>query len=288
MLRFLVGGIFQGAVYGFLAVGLVLVYKGTRAFNFAQGEFGTVAAFMMFLFLGTFPYWSAFVLALLVAVLMGLVVERVVVRPLMASPRVTLLVATTGVALASIDLQLIIGGPEGRVLPRIVEGNVTILGATLEKQQLFVLLALAILALVLAMFFARTNLGIAILAVSEDPTATRLVGVSVPLVSAFIWGLAAFVGAVAGLLQVPVGGTGLIPGVMTTKYLIPAFTAAVIGGMTSLQGGFVGGLIVGVAQSLATFFLQGKVPGEQVLVVFALLLTVLLVRPQGLLGAKEA
>jgi branched-chain amino acid transport system permease protein len=105
--------------------------------------------------------------------------------------------------------------------------------------------------------------------------------------SRFIWGFAALLGGIAGVLQAPVTGV-FAPGFMTVGALIPAFTAAVLGGMTSLPGAFVGGVIVGVAQSLGIYFLQkGNVPGAADLTVFALLLIVLLVRPQGLLG-KEA
>ena len=283
-------GLFQGAVYGLLAVGLVLVYKATRAFNFAQGEFGTVAAFLMYVLQtqAGIPYALAFVGALVMAIALGLVVERVIVRPLMSAPRVTLLVATAGVALASIAVQLLVGGVQGRTVPPIRPGFFGLLGAAVEWQQLFVLLALVGVAVALALFFSRTNTGTAILAASQDPVATVIVGVNVARISAITWGTAAGLGALAGLLQVPVGSTGLLPGVMTTAFLIPAFTAAVIGGMTSLPGAFLGGEIVGVGQQLATYFLQGKVPGEQTLIVFAMLMLVLLIRPQGLLGVREA
>jgi branched-chain amino acid transport system permease protein len=283
-------GLFQGAAYGLLAVGLVLVYKGTRAFNFAQGEFGTVAGFALFIILEQtgIPYPFALLIALVSAVAMGLLVERLVVRPLMASPRVTLLVATAGVALAAIALQLIIGGVQGRAIQKAVQGDFVFLGAAIEKQQLLVFLALIAVAVVLALFFSRTNLGIAILAVSQDPMATRIMGINVNRVSAFIWGLAALIGGLVGILQIPVASTGLLPGKMTSAFLVQAFTGAVIGGMTSLPGAFIGGEIVGIGQQLATYFLQGKVPGEQSLIVFAMLMLVLLIRPQGLLGTAEA
>jgi branched-chain amino acid transport system permease protein len=287
-------GLFQGAVYGLLAVGIVLVYKGTRAFNFAQAEFGTVAAFLMFFFLDSIglPYPVAFLLSLMSAVALGLLVERLVVRPLQSAPRVTLLVATAGLAIFFIQLELLIAGVQGRGVPKILTGDFVFLGAAIEKQQLLVFVALVSLALLLGLFFKRTNLGIAILALSQDPTATRIVGVNTNRLSAFIWGTAAGIGGLAGLLQIPVASTGLLPGKMTSAFLIPAFIGAVIGGMTSLPGAFLGGEIIGIAQQLASYvntnYFHGVIPGEQQLLVFSLLMIVLLLRPQGLLGTKES
>ena len=147
----------------------------------------------------------------------------------------------------------------------------------------------------LGWFFSRTDLGLAVLATSQDEFATRVVGIGVERMSRFIWVSAAFLGALAGVLYVPLSGS-LTPGVMTTGVLIPAFTGAVIGGMTSLPGAFVGGTVVGIVQSLANWAanhyslggtrLQDIVPGFADFALFSVLLLVLLVRPQGLLGRE--
>jgi branched-chain amino acid transport system permease protein len=288
-LTFLVIGLFQGAVYGLLAVGLVLVYKGTRVFSFAQGEFGTVAAFVTFaLFeqLGL-PYGVAVAGGLAGAVVLGLLVERLVIRPLFDAPRITVLVATVGVALLVVAVTVLVAKPEPRVLSPAIRGAPeTIAGVALTPQQFLILGVLAALAVLLGLFFSRTNLGLAVLATSQDVLAARVVGISVPRISRFIWGFAALLGGIAGVLQAPLNI--FTPGFMTTTTLVPAFTGAVLGGMTSLPGAFVGGLLVGAAQSVGIFYLQqAQVPGASELTVFSLLLVVLLVRPQGLLG-KEA
>lgn len=298
MWTFVVLGLFQGAVYGLLAVGLVLVYKGTRVFNFAQGEFGTVAAFVGWALLvhASLPYPLAFLAGLLAAVLMGLVMERAVVRPLFDSPRIILLVATVGVALLAIALTVLFAKPQARVMPPMLPGEgVTLLGATVTPQQFLVAGALVVVAAALAWFFSRTDLGLAVLATSQDTFATRVVGVHTVMVSRVIWGLAALLGGLAGVLQAPVGI--FTPGFMTTTALLPAFAAAVLGGMTSLPGAFLGGVAIGVAQNAGIYLLQQglperfgpqfAVPGAAELTVFVLLLAVLLVRPRGLLG-KEA
>jgi branched-chain amino acid transport system permease protein len=290
MRQFLVIGLFTGAIYGLLAVGLVLVYKGARVFNFAQGEFGTVAAYVVWYFhaQANAPYGLAVLAGLVVAVALGLIVERLVVRPLFHASRITLLVATVGVALFIVGSLFVIGKPEARVLAPAVGGRaLNIFDTGVPPQQVLALVILGALAVALWAFFSRTNLGLAVLATSQDPLATRIVGISLPGMSRFIWGFAALLGGIAGIVAAPI--SLVTPGFMTTTWLVPAFTGAILGGMTSLPGAFIGGLLVGVAQNLGIYFLGQRLmlPGPSELTVFALLLVVLLIRPQGLLG-KEA
>jgi branched-chain amino acid transport system permease protein len=300
MRQFLVIGLFTGAIYGLLAVGLVLVYKGARVFNFAQGEFGTVAAYVVWFFhaYANAPYGLAVLAGLIAAVGLGLIMERLVVRPLFNASRITLLVATVGVALFIIGLTFVgccqnfelFGKAEVRVLAPAIGGDrdpLIILDTALVPQYILGLAILGALAVALWAFFSRTTLGLAVLATSQDPLATRIVGVSLPGMSRFIWGFAALLGGIAGIVAGPI--SGLTPGFMTTIWLVPAFAGAVLGGMTSLPGAFIGGLLVGVAQNLGIYFLGQRLmlPGPSELTVFALLLVVLLARPQGLLG-KEA
>lgn len=284
-----INGLIQGAIYGLVAIGLVLVYKGARVFNFAQGEFGTVAVFVAWLAHGEgdgLPLGVALLVGLAAAVAMGLLVELLIVRPLTAAPKVILLVATAGLAVGAISLQLFLGEAEARVLPTMVGTDAVFLfDVALFPQQVLIMVALVVVAALLYVFFSRTNLGLAVLATSQDPLATRLSGISTKRISALVWGLAAALGGLAGLLQGPV--TVFYPGFMTTTVLLPAFTGAVLGGMTSLPGAFVGGLLVGVAQDVGTQIIPESMPGGAELTVFGLLLLVLLIRPQGLLG-KEA
>jgi branched-chain amino acid transport system permease protein len=292
-LTYLTIGILQGAIYGLLAVGIVLVYKGVRVFNFAQGEFGTIAAFVTFALFDEMglPYGVAMVAGLVAAVVLGLLMERLVIRPLFDAPRVTMLVATVGFALFVIAVTVIVGKPEPRALSAIIgrepDDLIVFLGVAITYQHILVLVVLAALAGILALFFSRTNLGLAVLAVSQDPLATQIMGISVTNLSRFIWGFAALLGGIAGILQGGIPGFAITPGFMTTTTLVPAFTAAVLGGMTSLPGAFIGGLLVGAAQNVGTFYLQEiGVPGASELTVFSLLLLVLMIRPRGLLGTE--
>src|SRR4051812_42243892 len=299
----LLGGIFQGAAYGLLGLGLVLVYKSNRIFNFAQGEFATVGALVAFWFatgatvfglnLPNLPYAVAIVLGVLAAVGVALATERVVIRPMFDRPRVVLVVGTVGVALLLIALEGLAYPATANlksisdvlgISPRL--GSVD--GYAILYEDLIKLLALAALAIGSFLFFRFTATGTAILAVSQDSTAARVVGISVERISMITWGFAGLLGGVAGVvLALP--GSSLFPGVFTGTALTTAFAAAVLGGMTSLPGAFVGGIGMGLIESFANadatnipglHSLNGA--GEVTVAIFLLL--VLMVRPRGLLG----
>ncbi len=266
----------------------MLIYKSSGVFNFAQGEFGGAAICTLYLLHSNgVPYGLAVLGALLAGMLFGFLTELIVIRPLFEAPRVIVLVATAGVALLAIALQQWLFDNQGRPISRAFPtlDRVTILGVQVSDQRLWLIGTLAVLAVVLGLFFTRTNLGLAIIGASQEPTATELVGISVRRLSTFTWVLAALLGALAAVIAVPDTGQ-FTPGVMTSAYLIPAFTAAVLGGMTSLPGAFLGGVLVGVIQAVATDAeIFQDIPGTpSTLIVFLVLLGVLVVRPQGLLG----
>lgn len=274
-------------MYGLVAIGLVLVYKSSGIFNFAQGEFGTVAIYVMWLLTERdMPYVLAVLLALGTAVALGLATERLVIRPLYASPRVILLVATAGVALLAIGFEFWLGGPLLRTIAPALSrtDRVSIFGIFVSDQRILLVLVLIGFGIGLAYFFSRTPLGLALLGAAQEPTATELVGISTRRLGAFVWGLAALLGGLAGVLNAPISGT-FGPGFMTLTVLLPAFTAAILGGMTSLVGAFVGGAVIGVAESVAlkASALSG-IPSPDTFIVFVILLLVLAARPQGILG----
>ena len=283
----LVVGIITGAAYGLLAIGLVLIYKSSGVFNFAAGEFGTVAVYALWLaHTSGVPYFLAIVIALVIAVVLGLLTELLVVRPLFDSPRVTLLVATAGVSLLLVGIEIWFGEAKPRPIERALpQSGISIFGTQVIAQQLLLLVVLAVLAAVLAYFFNKTNLGLAVLGASQEPVAAEVVGISVRRLSTFVWGLAGLLGGLAAVLAVPVNAS-FAPGVMTSNFLIPAFTAAVLGGFTSLPGAFLGGAIVGLAQAFATAdpVFDGMPGSAATLIVFLLLVGVLAVKPSGLLG----
>lgn len=294
-------GIVVGCGYGLFALGIVLVYKASRIFNFAQCEIGAFGAFITVCSvrgIGFFPEWPlpfAILLGLVAGTVMGLAAERLVIRPLFNAPRATLLVATAGLALTLASVEaLIFGADVSHVLPNIggpskfaLFGNQNDTGTYLYGwTQIATILALVGAALGAVAFF-RTRYGAAVLAVSQDPTAASVVGIKVTRISALVWGIAGFLGTVAAI--VTLAGHPFIPGSQSGFYsgtgpLILAFTAAALGGMTSLPGAFAGGLALGVIEQVAANYMPTSVPGGPAIVVFGVLLGVLLVKPTGLLG----
>jgi branched-chain amino acid transport system permease protein len=299
-----ISGIANGAAYGLLGLGLVLLYKSNRIFNFAQGEFATIAAIVAYVFdrgtgwLPKLPFFVAIALGILASVLVAMLTERLVIRPLFHRPRVVLVVATVGVALFLIGVEGLLPYPQTAALRTIsdvfkVRPYVTKLdGVALLDQDLAKLIALAVLAIGAFLFFRYTATGTAILAVSQDATAARVVGISVERISMTTWAIAGLLGGVAGvLLAVPPQGS-VTPGAITGLTLTVAFSAAVLGGMTSLPGAFLGGILIGLIEAFANAdfsFVPGlkSLPTAQAEVAVALvLLLVLLVRPRGLLGQE--
>lgn len=289
-----VSGAVQGCVYGLLGLGLVLLYKSGRFFNFAQAEMGAFAAFMTAFAdqgVGPFPDLPkvpAVLVGLVTGVLLGLAVERVVIRPLFNAPKVTLTVATAGVFLLLYAVEGMLSGPGPRQATRVVDGVLFESGGLqITKLGGAIVLVLAALAAASAVFFSRSRTGTAIVAVSQEATATRLVGISVERTSALTWGIAGLLGAIAGILLSGTNGV-IAPGLLTVLALVPAFTAAVFGGITALPGAFVGGVVIGVIEAMASANVPNEdLPGAGKVVLFFALLLVLFFRPTGLL-AKEA
>ena len=307
---FVIIGLRNGAIYGLTAIGLVLVYKGSRVFNFAQAEFGGIAAFILMVLTEQvkspeIPYGVGVVIALFGALMTGLIMERIVVRPLLNAPRITVLVATIAFSLFLIGVEIMLFLPEAKSLQPLVQPftadqqsrGIELFAYIVSPQDLIIFAVLVVLAALLGYFFSRTDLGLAVLATSQDAFATRVVGIGVERMSRFIWGAAALLGGIAGILFVPTTGA-LAPGSVTSAVLIPAFIGAVIGGMTSLPGAFVGGLSIGIIKQLAEWaggnpsymvgekLLQDVIPGFSSVALVVTLLIVLLIRPQGLLGSE--
>jgi branched-chain amino acid transport system permease protein len=297
----LVNGLFDGAAYGLLALGLVLLYKSNRIFNFAQGEFATVAGIVAYMattgygVVPKLPYPVAALLGVAASVLVAVLAQLVVIRPMFDRPRVVVVVGTVGIALFLI-------GAEGTVFPKtgVIEPFTKYFGlgyapGTIDRVQLpwtgiATLAALVVLALLSFLFFRYSATGTAILAISQDSTAARTVGISVQRISVITWGLAGLLGGVAGVLIAQT--KPMVPGAVTGLALTGAFAAAVLGGMTSLPGAFVGGVLLGLFQDFVSAdytFVPGlsQVASPADFAFFVLLLVVLLIRPRGLLG-KEA
>lgn len=298
VIEVLVFGIQRGAIFGLVGLGLALVYKATRILNFAQGELGTLPAFIALLTMTGFQVSGdkapdrgmllpATVLAIAVGAGLGVLLYLVVIRSLGKVSPVTSLVATAGVALLLTTVEINVFEARARRFPRPVNGGFRLIGTEviIDWHTIVILAVLAGVALALAAFF-RSSPGVALLATAEDSFAAELQGVPVERMRAMAWGAAGALGALAGVLGAGVFES-LTPGLVTSNFMIPAFTGVVLGGITSMVGAVVGGFALGIVsqaaiQIVTTYELD--VPGPPQLAVLVVLLAVLLVRPQGLLG----
>jgi branched-chain amino acid transport system permease protein len=247
----LVSGLALGCVYGLIALGFVLIYKTTEVVNFAQGELMMLGGFFAFTYISIlgFGYWTGFLLAVLSMGLVGMLIERVVVRPILGYPAFAIVMATIGLGFLLRALAGMIWGTDDlKIDTPFSTGVVRIGDLVLAYDKLSVIVATFILCLVLWVFFNKTRLGTAMRATSENMLAAYYMGIPVKRVVSLVWAISAMVAACAGVLLAPItfvhSNVGLVLG-------LKAFPAAVLGGFGSIPGALVGGLVIGVIESLA-------------------------------------
>ena len=287
----LVSGVVVGSIYGLIGLGIVLVYKGSRVLNFAQPEVGTFALFITWQMVEWGQPWIVGAAAgVLVAALLSLAFERLVVARMTDAPRLTVAVATVGLTLLLLGLEIKIWPGALKVLAAPISGEARdVFGVNVSPTQLVALGMVALLGLGLGEFLRCTDFGLGVVAAAQDPLAVRLVGVRLSRVSMFTWTSAGVLAAIAALLIQPTIST-FAPGFMVTAVFVPALAAALLGGMRSLPGTFVGGLVIGVLdQGMQRAFIQtSAVPGAEIIAIYVVILAILLLRPQGLLVRRSA
>jgi branched-chain amino acid transport system permease protein len=275
----LVLGLISGGIYALFALGVVMVHRGTGVLTFAGGEVGTAALLLAAVLVTDqgLPWLVGAVAALVFAVVLGAAFERLVVRPMVGRDPVSISVATVGLGLFLLSVEILMFGDEAKQLRDPVDAGVTVAGVVVTPTQVFALLLAVALGFGLQSALRRTDFGLGILAAAQDPDAVRLVGVPLSRVSLAVWGSGSALAAVAALLVAPTVTT-FGPGYASELYVI-GLAAAVVGGLNSLPGAVVGGVSLGVATSAAGRWLgELGIPGLQYLVVLAVLLVVLLGR----------
>jgi branched-chain amino acid transport system permease protein len=282
----LLQGIQNGAVYASLAIALVLVYKTTGILNFAQGEMALFSTYVVWKFTTwDVPVWLAILAAMALSFIGGALIERVVIRPVERSAPLVIVIVTIGLFLALNSLTQLAFGNETESLASAYAQKTWRPGSVQISSNTLVLVAiLALECGLLFLLLQRTKLGMAFRGVASNPESSRLLGVPVGRILMIGWGLAAAVGCLAGALVIPTT-PGLVPSSMQA-ILVFAFAAAALGGFDSVFGAVVGGLIVGVADSLTTGYVDA-LHGLNLLVPFGLILLVLLFRPAGLFGTTR-
>jgi branched-chain amino acid transport system permease protein len=281
----IVSGLAQGAIFASLALALVLIYRATDVLNFAQGEMATFTTYIAWSLMNHMSYWPAFALTLAIAFLGGAAVERTIIRPVEHRPEIVIVIVTIGLLIALNGLTGWIWDPEVKAFDSPFPNSTSdIGGVVISHQDLGVLGVCLATVLILWAFFRFTALGLVMRAVANSQDASRLLGVRVGWMLALGWGLAAVLGAIAGMMAAP---TLFLDPNMMLIVLIYSFAAAVLGGIDSPVGAVAGGLILGVLINiLGTYvdFIGGELRLPAAMVV---LLIVLLIRPQGLFGHRQ-
>jgi branched-chain amino acid transport system permease protein len=281
-----VDGIADGSIYGALALALVLIFRSTGIVNFAQGE---MAMFSTFIAWGLHdsgrPLWLALLGAFVLSFVGGMTVERVLIRPVEGGRPLTVVIVTLGLFIMVNAAAGWIWGFTNRGFPRsFPSGTVGLGGVALSIESLGIIAVLLGVVGLLWLLFQRTRLGLAMRAAAQNPDSSRLVGIRVGRLLMLGWGLAALLGALAGVLVAPrlFLDVNVMGGV-----LIYAFAGAALGGFDSPLGAVVGSWIIGVTETLAGTYVSAVGADLKVLVPLAIIFVVLLVRPSGLFGTPE-
>jgi len=279
----IVSGLATGGIYGSVALALVMIYQATDIVNFAQGEMAMFSTYLSWSMLNAgVPYWAAFLATLTIAFVGGVLIERVVIRPVEGAPLLTIVIVCIG-------LLFILNSVAGWIYSYIQkpfpspfpERPIRVGNIFFGAHDIGALAVTMLMLLFLYAFFRFTPLGLAMRAAAQNPVSSRLCGIRVGWMLAIGWGLAALVGAVAGMMVAPI--VFLDPNMMS-GILIYAFASATLGGFTSPGGAVLGGLIVGVIENLVGTYVHFIGTELKLTVALAVILVVLLVRPSGLFG----
>jgi branched-chain amino acid transport system permease protein len=283
-IQLVIGGIAQGCIYGLIALGFVLIYKATETVSFAQGDLMMLGAFcgLAGMTLMGFPFWLAILCAIAGMALFGVLLERIVIRPILGQPAFSIVMLTIGIGYVSRGLITMIPGigTETHAMPVPYKDQIWNVGTlVLNVEQMVVIGATASLCLLLYTVFKYSKVGIAMQAASQNQLAAYYMGIPVKALNGMVWGLAAAVAAIAGLLLAPITFVHANMGFIGLK----AFPAAVVGGFGSLPGAIVGGLVIGIVESLAGFYLP---EGFKDTAPYIVVLLMLMIKPNGLFGEK--
>jgi branched-chain amino acid transport system permease protein len=279
LLQQVFSGLAAGAIYASVALALVMIYRATDLVNFAQGEMAMFSTYIAWTLTNAgVPFWAAYLITLIVSFAGGMIIERVIIRPVENAPVLAAVVVT-------IALLLILNATAGWIYSYTVQDfpspfpDRPVFGALMTTRDLGVIAVTLIMLALLFAFFRFTATGLAMRAAAQNPQSARLCGIRVGWMLAIGWGLAAAIGATAGIMVAPV--LFLDPNMMS-GVLIYAFAGALLGGITSPVGAVVGGLLVGVTENLVgTYLIASQL---KLTVAFALIILVLVFKPNGLFG----
>jgi branched-chain amino acid transport system permease protein len=283
LIQQIVSGIATGAIYACMALAIVMIYQAIHHLNFAQGEMAMFSTFVAWqLLTWGMPYWLAFVLTVALSFAGGIIVERLVFKPIENAPVLSHVVVFIALFAIFNSLAGFIWNFEIKPFPSPF-GSGALFGGLMSPHQAGMIAVTLVVLVLLYVFFRFTRIGLAMRAAAANPESARLVGVRVSWMTALGWGMASAIGAVAGMMIAPV--VFLEPNMMVS-ILLYGFAGAVLGGLTSPVGAVIGGLAVGVIENLAGTYIPVVGPELKLPVALFVIVAVLVVRPSGLLGRK--
>jgi len=281
-LQYLFTGITIGATYALVALGFTLIYNASHVINFAQGEFLMIGGMATVSLMGMgLPMPIAIILAVILAGILGVALQRLAIAPARQASVVTLIIITIGASIFIRGVAQLVWGKEYHVMPNFgSEQPVRIGGAVMNSQSIWVLLIAAILVVLLVLFFTRTLIGKAILATSMNKDAARLVGIRTQLVLMLAFMLSALIGSMAGIAVAPITFTSYDIGIMLG---LKGFVAAAMGGLGSGVGAVVGGITLGIVEAMTAGYISSDYKDA---VAFSMILLVLFFMPRGMFGSR--
>ena len=282
--QYLITGLTVGSIYAMVAVGFNIIYNVTEIINFAQGEFVVLGGLIMVFFFGVLrlPLILAFPATVILVTLVGILLDRLAIRPIRQPTVLTLIIATIAASILIKGAAMLIWGKDPYALPAFSGRTpIMVFGAVIQPQYFWVIGFLIIIVIALSIFFDRTIIGKAMIACADNPDAARLVGINVQQMILLSFALSAAIGAVAGITVTPISLMEYDRGAMLA---VKGFGAAVLGGLGSFPGAIVGGLIMGTIESLGAGLISSAYKDAFALIV---LLIVLFFKPSGILGSIE-
>jgi branched-chain amino acid transport system permease protein len=283
VIQLLISGISQGCVYGLIALGFVLIYKATEMVNFAQGDMMMLGAYVAFSYinLAGLPFIWGLLATVLTMALIGMLLERVLLRPMIGEPPFAVLMITIGLGFILRAFAGVVWGNDTKTISNPFTGSVLRFAeVSIGYENLAIIGGTVILCAALYLFFRFTRLGIAMQAASQNQLAAYYVGIPVKRIYSLVWGMSAAIAAIAGVLVAPVSLVEPVMGFVGVK----AFAAAIVGGFGSLPGAIVGGLVVGIVEQFAGLYLPTGFADTSA---YVILLMMLFIRPEGIFATMQ-